>query len=239
MVAELIAYHPAIAHYLRFVATTVGRDKVLRTLQYWSRFYAWYLFRTNSPESAIKPWSTIKSQFGLTRKLLRVGKNIEHFRAAAVAFNAKPPAATAGHGILKYLTIGRQLGYAVYLTFDMFTYLHAAGIKKFESNKKLTLHAAKAWFIGLLCSVLAGVYSLVTLKQRERTISRKEGEGVLEAKKIERERTTIITQLVSDLSDIINPATTIGYINFDDGIIGLAGVVSSLIGLRSAWRKTA
>lgn len=120
----------------------------------------------------------------MTRKLLRVGKNVEHFKAAAVAFNAKSDQGKSG--ILKYLTIGRQLGYAVYLSFDMVTYLHASGIRKIESNKKLAMHAAKAWFVGLLCSVLAGVYSLFTLKQRESAIDRKEGEGVVEAKKIER-----------------------------------------------------
>ena len=72
MVADTLVYHPSVAHYLKFVATTAGRDKLLRTLQYFSRFYAWYLFRTNATPGEIAPWETVKKQFGLVRKAMRV-----------------------------------------------------------------------------------------------------------------------------------------------------------------------
>lgn len=80
----------------------------------------------------------MKKQFGLTRKLLRVGKNIEHFKAAAIALDFKPGVAGApgSDPVLKYLAVGRQLGYGVYLSFDMLTYLDAAGIRKFAAVKK-------------------------------------------------------------------------------------------------------
>lgn len=146
MVADALVYHPTVAHYLRFVATTgkhapldllcpscpsssryriltsppttVGRDKLLRTLQYFSRFYAWYLYRTNNPARIIAPFEAIKKNFGLTRKALRIGKNVEHFKAAAVAADAK-----GMDPILKYLAVGRQLGYATYLSLDAVTYV--------------------------------------------------------------------------------------------------------------------
>jgi peroxin-11B len=96
----------------------VGRDKLLRTLQYFSRFYAWYLLRTNRPTASIKPFEAIKKQFGLSRKLMRVGKNIEHFKAAAVASDSK-----SLDPVLKYCAVGRQLGYGMYLSFDAVTYV--------------------------------------------------------------------------------------------------------------------
>jgi peroxin-11B len=92
---------------------TVGRDKVLRTLQYFSRFLAWYLYRTNRPQSTISPYETTKKQFGATRKLMRVGKFVEHFRAAAIASDAK-----SMDPVLRFTTIGRQLGYAFYMLLD-------------------------------------------------------------------------------------------------------------------------
>ena len=98
----------------------VGRDKLLRTLQYFSRFYAWYLFRTNNPARLVAPFEAIKKQFGLTRKALRLGKNVEHFKAAAVAADSK-----SGDPVLKYLTVGRQLGYAMYLSLDAVTFVSA------------------------------------------------------------------------------------------------------------------
>jgi peroxin-11B len=92
---------------------TVGRDKVLRTLQYFSRFLAWYLYRTNRPASTIAPFDATKKTFGQTRKLMRVGKFVEHFKAAAIASDAK-----SMDPVLRFTAIGRQLGYAFYMLCD-------------------------------------------------------------------------------------------------------------------------
>ena len=91
----------------------VGRDKVLRTLQYFSRFLAWYLYRTNHPTSTITPFEATKKQFGMCRKVMRVGKFVEHFKAAAVASDAK-----SMDPVLRWTAVGRQLGYAGYMLCD-------------------------------------------------------------------------------------------------------------------------
>jgi len=234
MVADAIVYHPTVAHFLRYVATTVGRDKFLRTLQYFSRFYAWYLFRTNRPERLIVPFEAIKKQFGLTRKCLRIGKNVEHFKAAAVAADSKNM-----DPVLKLCAVGRQLGYAVYLSLDTVTYLDAAGIKPMSNAKRLQREAYRAWFVGLACNTIAGLYTLWQLRQREQSIDKKDGESLVESKKLQRERTATNIQLISDLCDLTVPSSALGYANFDDGIVGLAGTVSSLIGAWGAWKKTA
>lgn len=181
MVADNFVYHPSVAHYLKFVATTTGRDKLLRTIQYFCRFYAWYLFRTNHSPSKIAPFNAIKKQFGLSRKLLRIGKNIEHIKAASIAAdssNLEP--------VLKLCAIGRQLGYAGYLTFDAITYVDSAGIYKSPSLQKFHKEASKCWILGLLFSAVSGVYSLYYLKQQESRVDRKNGEGVLASKRIEK-----------------------------------------------------
>ena len=53
----------------------------------------------------------------------------------------------------------------------------------------------------------------------------------------EREATTM--QLISDFCDMTMPTSALGYIGFDDGFVGLACTVSSLIGVMSQWKKTA
>lgn len=239
MVADALIYHPSVAHYLRYVATTVGRDKLLRTLQYFSRFYAWYLYRTNNPPAAIAPYAAIKAQFGLTRKIMRIGKFVEHFKAASELYDGNSKVrANGGDQILQYLAIIRQLGYAFYMSFDMLTVLDAAGIKKSAAVKRIQTQAYKAWLVGLIASALSGLYSNYALMQRAKAINEKDGEGKVEAKTIKRQRTAINTQLVSDLCDIAVPSSALGYANLDDGIVGLAGTVSSVIGVCSVWQKT-
>lgn len=165
----------------------VGRDKILRTLQYFSRFYAWYLYRTNNPPSAVAPFTAIKTQFGLTRKIMRIGKFVEHFRLASELYDASAKIrANGGDQVVQYLQILRQLGYGLYLTFDSLTVLDAAGIKKSPNAKNLQQQAYKAWFVGLLASAVAGVYANYQLMQRAKTIDEKDGEGKVESKQIQR-----------------------------------------------------
>ena len=48
------------------------------------------------------------------------------------------------------------------------------------------MQAYKAWFVALMASALAGLYSNFQLMQRRKAIDEKDGEGKVEGKKIER-----------------------------------------------------
>ena len=181
MVGDALIYHPSVSHYLKFVATTTGRDKLLRTVQYFARFYAWYLLRTNGTKSEIAPFDAAKRQMGITRKLLRVGKFVEHLKAAALASDSS---AKGADPVLRYTAIGRQLGYAGYLSLDMTTVLDAAGIRRWSGARRAGQEAYRFWAAGLLCSVVAQTYTLYRLREREAKVDKKHGEGVVESKRI-------------------------------------------------------
>lgn len=232
----------------------VGRDKVLRTIQYFSRFYAWYLYRTNNPTSAIQPWTTLKNQFGLTRKILRIGKFVEHIRAASELYDAAMKSGS-GDKIVQYLQTLRQIGYTGYMFFDMLTVLDATGVRKHEGAKRLQATAYRFWLTGLVSSALAGIYTLYQLRQRTTQYDEKDAEGKMEKVKIAkfvvqrllpdlfangscRQKKVANVQLISDLCDMTVPSTALGYASFDDGIIGLAGTLSSLLGVQGVWAKT-
>ena len=55
----------------------------------------------------------------------------------------------------------------------------------------------------------------------------------------DRDQRQVQQQLISDLCDITIPTSALGWTNLDDGIVGLAGTVSSLMGVNSQWAKTA
>lgn len=237
MATDAVIQHPVITHYLRYVATTVGRDKILRTIQYFSRFYAWYLYRTNNPTSAIQPWATLKNQLGLTRKIMRVGKFVEHIRAASELYDAAMKNGS-GDKIVQYLQTMRQIGYAGYMFFDTMTVLDAMGVRKSEGAKRLQATAYRFWLTGLITSALAGIYTLYQLSQRSKQVDEKDAEGKMEKVKIAKQRKAANIQLTSDLCDLTVPSTALGYANFDDGFIGLAGTLSSLLGIQGVWAKT-
>nr|POE75549.1 peroxisomal membrane protein 11 like [Quercus suber] len=166
---------------------------------------------------------------------MRLGKFVEHFKAAAVAADNK-----TADPIIRNLAIGRQLGYAFYLLFDATTYLDASGIRKFEAAARLQKEAYRAWLVGLVCNVLAGTYTLYNLRQAEQQQRRSaDAEKAVEMKKLQKEKSATQLQLISDLCDLTVPGSALGFVTLDDGIVGLAGTVSSLIGLSAAWAKTA
>ncbi|KPI39213.1 Peroxisomal membrane protein PMP27 [Cyphellophora attinorum] len=204
MVADALVYHPAVSHYLRYVATTIGRDKVLRTIQYFSRFYAWYLYRTNNPERLIQPWATLKVQFALVRKVLRAGKFVEHVRAGSELYDAASKT-RSGDQITAYLQILRQVGYAGYLFFDMLTLPDALGVKKYTSAKRLQATAYRMWLLGLAASASAGVYTHYKLQARLKGISVKDPEGRVERLNVAKQQKATNMQLVSDLCDLTVP----------------------------------
>jgi peroxin-11B len=181
MVADSLVHHPALAHYQRLAATTVGRDKLLRVVQYFARFYAWYLFRTNGTPGEVAPWESLKAKLGLVRKVLRAGKGAEHLKEAALL--ADDP--KLADPVLKYAAVGRQLGYAGYLTLDLLTLPAAVGFwPATERTKRIQRQAYQFWAYGLACSVVAGAYKLYRLREREARVDRKEGDGAVESKRI-------------------------------------------------------
>lgn len=64
--------------------------------------------------------------------------------------------------------------------------LDSAGIRQSANAKRLQREAFKAWLVGLTFNVVAGLYTLFQLQQREQGIDKNDGEGVVESKKLAR-----------------------------------------------------
>ena len=113
---------------------------------------------------------------------MRIGKFVEHFKAAALAADSK-----SLDPVLKYLAVGRQLGYAFYLTLDAMIYIDSAGIRKFTGAARLQKEAYRAWLTGLTCNILAGLYSLYYLQQEaKKQTDSADAEKAVELKKLKK-----------------------------------------------------
>jgi peroxin-11B len=60
----------------------------------------------------------------------------------------------------------------------------------------------------------------------------------VETKKVAKELDAVFVQLISDVCDITIPSSALGWVELDDGVVGLAGVTSSLLGVWGQWKKT-
>ncbi|WFD31263.1 Peroxisomal membrane protein PMP27 [Malassezia sp. CBS 17886] len=235
---QQIVMHPYLSQVLKFWGTTVGRDKTSRTVQYLARFLAWYKFQQGAPKETVARYASIKSNIGLSRKLFRIGKFLEHYQAALKGTAIADP-------VLRLTTVGRQLGYSVYLMLDALQWMQGAKAVQFSKDtyQRITKNAARFWLAGLTFSLISGVYKSYLLMQRTKLARRprvsaeKEAERRLELNQIASETRAVRLQMLQDSCDWLNPGTSTGWINANDGLIGLAGTLSSLLGARSQWIK--
>ncbi|GAA5986651.1 hypothetical protein JCM10908_003841 [Rhodotorula pacifica] len=167
---------------------------------------------------------------------MRIGKPLEHLQAAVKSLDLTDP-------VLKFTTLGRQLGYAGYLVNDTLVWLHSAKVRPFApaTYAAIQQRAARLWFTGIAFSIVSSLYKLYGLKQREQAVVRTQGssekDGKADLRTIRTQQAAVRYQLTQDSLDILIPSGTLGYHSLDDGTIGLVGTVTSLMGLRSQVQK--
>lgn len=144
--------------------------------------------------------------------------------------------------MLRYLTVARQLSYFGYLTLDTIGYLASQRIVTLSSplaTARVVRESQRLWLSGIAFSLCHSVLQLQALRQRQLHAVKTEAEGRLAADQLRRERAAVQTQLLLDGCDLLIPASALGYLRLDDGLVGAAGAVSSWIGLKAAWAKSA
>lgn len=113
---------------------------------------------------------------------------------------------------------------------------------KLSNPKGIIETAQRFWFTGLVFSIVSSLYTLRRIAQRNAALNKQDAEHTVEEKKLARDEQAVKIQLLSDLCDVTIPGYGLGMPGFtglDDGIVGLAGITSSAIGMWGAWKKTA
>ncbi|KAF9989610.1 Peroxisomal membrane protein PMP27 [Mortierella antarctica] len=224
--------------WLKYTATTVGRDKIYRGIQYFSRFLAWYLLRQGYTKDTVARFNSLKKTLGLSRKLMRFGKPVEHLDNAVKAVAVKDE-------FLRYCTIGKQLAYAGYLTLDGIIFIDGSGAYKFKNIKKYSELASRFWLAGIVFGFVSGLYKTRQIQIRRESAARglshsAEAEKSLartELKSLAKEQHSVNKTLLQDGLDMLIPATGLGYLSLDDGAVGLIGTATAIMGAKSQWAK--
>ncbi|CAJ0916195.1 11608_t:CDS:2 [Entrophospora sp. SA101] len=75
MPLQQLVLHPTVNNSLKYASTTVGRDKIYRTVQYFARFLVWYFKRQGYTKETIQRFANLKSTL-----VMRLGKpNYKNF----------------------------------------------------------------------------------------------------------------------------------------------------------------
>ncbi|KAF5312486.1 hypothetical protein D9619_003162 [Psilocybe cf. subviscida] len=239
-IASQLVLHPTVSAGLKYGGTTLGRDKLYRAIQYFARFYAWHLAAKGDKVEAAR-WAGLKAHLGTARKLMRLGKPMEHLQAALRAtFTAGPAEETI-------TTIARQLGYFGYLTYDAVVWAHSIKFITLapETAKRVAKRAFQFWFAGIVFSLVHGVLKAARLAKEAKALreSKVWGEKDLAEEATRETRLNAVRaarknnrqQLVIDLLDVCIPATGAEILNVNEGALGILGLLSSILGAKAQW----
>ncbi|KAJ7706048.1 peroxisomal biogenesis factor 11 [Mycena rosella] len=240
-VASQLVLHPAVSQSIKVGATTLGRDKAYRAVQNFARFYAWFLISRGYKVDAAR-WTALKSHLGTARKLLRLGKPMEHLQAALRA------ALTSGPPAEQITTIARQVAYFLYLTFDTFSWAQSIKFAHFhpDTAARIGKLANRSWLAGILLSIAHAAIKTARLSRETKLLKVQQHHGEkdigLEADREAKLRAFATTraairhQFIIDFLDLWNPATSLGFSNLNDGVVGMFGLISSLMALEKHWQ---
>ncbi|EGV64990.1 Peroxisomal membrane protein PMP27 [Yamadazyma tenuis] len=230
MVADALIYHPTYAKLLRFLDTTPKREKSFRLVAYLSRFLSYYLYRTGYSKQVVDTFKTLKAQVTFLRKGMRFLKPLHHFEAASKAFDNK-----LMDPVLQQTTVIRNLGYAGYLTIDGFIFVKMLGLVDSKRWSKASTWASRFWLLGLVAGVINSLrsYQINTIK-----LKASDSDEKIDVKDVKSKLFKAKRKLIWDLLDTFIALNSLDYLHFTEGDVGLAGTITSVMGLRDLWAAT-
>ncbi|KAF9015287.1 peroxisomal biogenesis factor 11 [Cyathus striatus] len=233
-------FHPAVSQGLKYGATTLGRDKAYRAIQYFARFLAWYLLTKGDKIEAAR-WTALKAHLGMARKLMRLGKPLEHLQAALRASISPGPAAET------ITTVARQIGYFGYLTYDAVVWANSIKLINLtpKTAKRIGKTSFRFWFAGIVFSIVNSVLRTSRLTRETKRLEASKSWGEKDLSEEAARETRLVTlnaarratrqQFIVDLLDVWIPATGAEILNVSEGLLGIFGLISSLIGVKAQW----
>jgi len=243
VIASQLVLHPTVSHTLTVLGTTLGRDKAYRAVQYFARFLAWYLLRRGIASEAAR-WDALKNAMASCRKMMRLGKPMEHLQSALKATQLQAPTAE------QLTTVGRQLGYAGYLTYDAIAWASSIKFLRVDQERiqKWVKISFRFWLTGILFSLAHGILKagrlgneakiLKTIKRgrvSEKITISSEAEREEIQQLVQKQRQANRSQMMLDILDVWIPSYNLGLVGLNDGIVGLLGFTTSLMAFNTHW----
>jgi len=219
-----------VTKVVKFLDTHNGRDKVVRTIQYGSRFLTWYLAK-HSYSDASKKFVGLENASSMARKLFRLAKSIAHFQTALKTVSEENDV------LVKITVVIQQLSLGLWLLYDHVIWAGKLNLIKSDRMPTYTRRANIFWLIAMLMGI---VKSLYLAQQNQMAISAQLSSKSDAVASLRKKHTEIMLEFFRNLFDVPIPLTalnqSVGAL-IPSGIVGLFGTGTSLIGIYQAWTK--
>ncbi|XP_076394607.1 peroxisomal biogenesis factor 11ab [Megachile rotundata] len=209
---------------------TVGRDKIIRLLQYGSRTYWYYAQNAHSTQQSAEILRSLEYTFSSFRKLLRLGRCLDSLYSALKMM--KYPDIV----IRVTLTLSK-IANALFLLADHIIWIGRVGLLR-VNIEKWSKTANKYWLMSIIMNLVRDIYEIITILECEgKSVLMKKSDltpNIWKQYKLLfhlRNHKDVVMDAIKNGCDLFIPLTALGFTKFTPGTIGMFGVISSIVGL--------
>ncbi|XP_078737039.1 peroxisomal membrane protein 11B-like [Lampetra fluviatilis] len=236
-----------------FLSDSQAREKLMRTVQYACTLASHVNERTWRRPEASDKLKALVSHLKLSRKLLRLGRSVNSLHALRLSARLSNP-------VLRLCLSSVHATRALYFVCDNLLWAWKVRLAPHLDSQRWGAQAARCYLLSLIACLLRDLYEIITViidnndetagrnlqtpaaQQPETTDVWGRVEGLPQTKTTMtrkgiglwgelRRRPELWVDLAKNALDLPSPLDRLGVFRVDEGIIGLCGLASSILGL--------
>ncbi|KAJ2720222.1 Peroxisomal membrane protein PMP27 [Coemansia sp. Benny D115] len=242
----------AASAYVKYASMLVGRDKACRLGQYFSRLMVYLISqrmgaRGKTPASVEWLATFVKLQGALatTRKVMRAGKFVDFLQLFVRTLQSR-----GEDELVRALGALHKAGMFVFMAADTLGLLGGPlGVVRLRNAPRVARIGQRGWLVAIASQLLLAIYQLRNVSMREADLRRVrrhvekaadvmgDRECAVEEQLIRKTKAQATRQLVAAALDLTIPTKGLGLLGFNEGLVALAGTVTSLMGVQDVLAR--
>ncbi|XP_044518423.1 peroxisomal membrane protein 11A isoform X1 [Gracilinanus agilis] len=231
--------------FTRFTNQTQGRDRLFRAIQYTCMLLRYLLESKADREKVVMKLKKLESSVSSGRKWFRLG-NVVH------AVQATQQSIRVSDLVPRLCLTIANLNRVIYFVCDTILWVRSVGLVADINKEKWRKWAARHYYYSLLLNIIRDVYEVsLQMEQiaqekakREKSMPQNHLGPCIADEETEwlqsfllllfrslRKHPPLLLDTVKNLCDILNPLDQLGIYKSNSGIIGLGGLLSSIVGM--------
>nr|XP_060611173.1 peroxisomal membrane protein 11A [Anolis sagrei ordinatus] len=224
--------------FVRFTDQSRGRERAFRATQYACMLLSYVLEQKPGQEQVVMKLKRLESNVSSGRKLFRLGNMIHAIVAARQS-------AQLPNVIPRLCLTASNLNRAMYFICDTVLWVKSVGLVSNVDKKKWRDWATRCYYYSLMMNLAEDLYELCWRMERmARMQSPKEDSSSCSHNVDEsllpfplflclalRKHPPLLLDTVKNLCDLSSPLDRLGIYRSNPGIIGICGLISSLVGI--------
>ncbi|CAF3765281.1 unnamed protein product [Rotaria magnacalcarata] len=231
-----INYVQYLDEVIRFTSRTAGRDKIYRTVQYASRFLAWYYIkkrRVVNGERLVEIFQNLESVMSLTRKGMRLGRFVDYVKSVLESFHIRNKRIGTLFGLIAVCQ-------GLFMLFDNLLLLHRFKIIYLNYPQRLQQYLNQVWLLWLSLALTRDYYEIQAsfAVGQHHQFQQKHDTSLIRRANIFWANKPLVIDTVKNLCDLYIPLSNMNIVHLHSGLQGFAGTISSVLGLLQLWDKS-